>query len=493
MSNTLSIPITEKYPNFLKLLFFVEMWERFSYYGMRCLLVLFLTSTLKFSDQKSFIIYSLFAAVGYAGPIIGGILADKFMGFRPMIIIGGSIITLGHLVLAFTNIYPEKIFLGLALIAVGTGLFKGNITNLLGTCYTPEDPNRSQGFTLFYISVNLGSVLASVSCGYVATIFGWHYGFGLAGIGMLIGLLTFLKFQKILDKASVHQTPKVLSSKIPPYHYFLTFCGGIIAAFGISKGFLYSELFIKLIQYTSITVLITFIYIVLTVPVSQRRNLIALAILVCFFMLFFALEMQLGSFIALFTQRNVTNNILGFPIPASVSQALNPFSIIILGYLSTLIFKNSKKYDLNKFLFGLTTMALSFFVLYTGCLSASIEGKVSYIFLIISMSLIGLGEVCIAPFIQDQCTILAPKHLKGFIMGIVMLSLSFSNLAGIALGKFIQVPSIDGHVDTLQSLAIYKNGFLKICLYNLGLAGAFLPFYFYLQRILIKKDVEILS
>ena len=193
-----------KSSKFFVLLFFTEMWERFSYYGMRALLVLYLTSVLGFEDQKAYSIYALFAALGYAGPVIGGIIADKLLGFRNVMKIGATIMTLGHAGMSLMG--PDKIFmlyLSLALIAVGTGFFKGNITNLLGMCYHHDDPQREKAFSLFYVSVNLGSFLAALSCGFIAKEYGWDYGFGLAGIGMFIGLVTFIKFEYLLGDIGI--------------------------------------------------------------------------------------------------------------------------------------------------------------------------------------------------------------------------------------------------------------------------------------------------
>ena len=201
-------------PKFLKLLFFVELWERFSYYGMRALLILFLTKSLGFTDPKAYALYSLFAALGYAAPVVGGILADRIFGFRRMVVIGGVVMCLGHGLMALTELWNGVMYFGLGFIAIGTGLFKGNVSNLLGCCYAPEDPNRDKGFTLFYVAVNLGSVLASLACGYVGEKIGWHYGFGLAGVGMVLGLIVFLKYQSVLEDHGMEPNPEVL---VKPY------------------------------------------------------------------------------------------------------------------------------------------------------------------------------------------------------------------------------------------------------------------------------------
>jgi proton-dependent oligopeptide transporter, POT family len=486
MENIASISGARKIPDFLKILFFVEMWERFSYYGMRALLILFLTSQLHLADQESYTIYALFAAIGYALPVLGGFLADKLMGYRNMVLIGGITITCGHIFLGLMKFYPDFIYLGLAMVAVGTGMFKGNITNLLGTCYEKNDPERSRGFTLFYVGVNLGSFLSSILCGYLAHLYGWEYGFGLAGIGMAIGLCVFIKFQHILGDAGL-ANKSVAGKKILGFNFFpIILISSILLAVLVSKMLMASEYFANLLAYSGVIMLMLFFYIIAKSDKTEQRGLVVLSILIAFLMCFFALEMQLGSLINLFSQRNIDNEILGVTVPASLSQAINPMSIIILGSIFGRYMKFSKKYVTRKFLLGIFTMVLCFLVLYIGCLDANSDGKVSYVYLILSISLMGLGELCVAPLVQEQATLLAPKNLRGMVMGIVLLSLAFSNLAGIIISKFMSIPSVNGEIDSLVSLEIYKAGFLKICLFNVALTIIFLLFYRFVNRTISK-------
>lgn len=323
----------DKFPRFLKILCFVEMWERFSYYGMRALLVLFLTSHLGFTDERAFTVYLLFAAVGYTLPMLGGFLADKLMGFRNMVLLGGIVTVAGHACMSLAEFKPGLLYLSLSLIAVGTGMFKGNVTNLLGSCYSKDDPERSRGFTLFYVSINIGTVLASVLCGYVAYLFGWHYGFGLAGIGMFIGLIAFLKFQSLLGDSGLSPYPELMNKRILGVKIFgIVLIGSFLLSSIIAKMLIHSELFINMLILVGITALGIFIYIIFKSSAEQRQKLVALSILVAFFLCFFALEMQLGSLINLFTERNVVGSMLGIIIPASASQAINPLSIVVLGF-----------------------------------------------------------------------------------------------------------------------------------------------------------------
>lgn len=466
----------KKMPNFLILLFFVEMWERFSYYGMRALLVLFLTSQLLIADEGAYAIYSLFAAIGYALPVVGGFIADKFLGFRKMVFVGGIVITLGHIFLGFMAYEQSLIYTGLALVAVGTGMFKGNITNLLGACYRENDEDRNRGFTLFHVGVNLGSFLASISCGFVAHVYGWEYGFSLAGIGMALGLILFARLQHILGDAGLPNpnSPKKFAGLNIS---LIVFVAGILMSVMVSKMLVSAEYFANLLAYSGAVMVAIFIYIITKSSDKDKKGLFTLLILLAFFMLFLCLEMQLGSLINLFAERNIDNQIWGMTIPTAFSQGINPLSIIILGSLMSRFMKFRKKSATKKFAFGILTMAICFFILYMGCLSANEFGKVHYIYLIISISIMGLGELCVVPLVHEQATLLAPKNLKGLVMGMVMLSLAFSNLAGIVISKFMSIPKTDGQIDSLVSLEIYKAGFLKIAFFNLVLTLLFMLFY----------------
>ncbi|OEY87131.1 MFS transporter [Wolbachia pipientis] len=473
-----------KFPKFLVLLLFVEVWERFSYYGMRALLVLFLTSSLGYSDPKAYAIYSLFAAICYMGPVVGGLIADKLTGFRNMVVLGGTTIVIGHLCMVLVELDHELIYLGLGLIAIGNGMFKGNITNLLGSCYKKsEDQERSRGFTLFYVSVNVGSSVAAILCAYVAHLYGWHYGFSIAGCGMVLGLIIFIKFQYLLGDSGISPRPDLMSKKILGINVpAILLVSNLFSASIVAKMLKSSEFFANVTAFFGFLVLGVFIYVILKLPRLQRKGLFALLVMILFQMCFFALEMQLGSLINLFAQRNVVNKVFGIIIPSAVSQSINPIFIIIFGTLLGTYSKFSKDHSTIKFGLGILTMPICFFILYIGCLNANMEGKVSYIYLITSIALMGLGELFIAPLVQEQATILAPKHIRGLVMGIIMLSLAFSNLGGIIISKFMSVSK------DAESLEIYREGFLKIAIFNLALFVFFLPCYTFINRIIKKRN-----
>ncbi|MCH5596798.1 peptide MFS transporter [Niabella ginsengisoli] len=184
-------------PRQLYLLFFAEMWERFSFYGMKALLIAYMVTELKFDEPKSYGILGAYSALVYTVPMLGGMLADRFLGYRRAVIYGGLLMTIGHLVLALPQEW--SFFSGMAFIICGNGFFKPNISSLVGTLYEANDPRRDSGFSLFYMGINIGAALGGLLCGYVGQKINWHYGFGLAGIFMLLGLVVFIFGQKSLE------------------------------------------------------------------------------------------------------------------------------------------------------------------------------------------------------------------------------------------------------------------------------------------------------
>ena len=252
---------------------------------------------------------------------------------------------------------------------------------------------------------------------------------------MFIGLVVFTKFQHILGSSGTSPKPNLINKKL----FFgmnlitITIAVSFGLAFLVSKMLESAEFFANILSIVGLVVFGIFAYIVVKSPSIQRRNLIALAIMVFFLMCFFGLEMQLGSLINLFTARNIDNEIFGIIIPPSVSQAINPISIVLIGSLLGTYMTFDRKYSTLMLGLGLVTLVVCFVVLYVGCVNADNNGKVGYLYLVVAIAFMSLGELCIAPLVQSQATMLAPANLRGFIMGIVMLSLAFSNLAGVIL------------------------------------------------------------
>lgn len=474
----------------LSLLLFVECWERFSYYGMRALLVLYLTSSLGFSDPKAYAIYALFAAIGYGIPPLAGILADKLVGFQKMIIIGAVIMCLGHLFMSLTFMEDISVYIGLGLIAVGTGFFKGNVTNLLGTIYDNNSSSslaKDQGFTLFYIAINVGMGLSSLACGYFASIMGWHYGFGLAGIGMLLGLLVFLRYRYILGEHGLR--PNISNKEVSNFPNLKTWMSAaglvVFSVFAIYFWDFSSSYF----SYIGIIILLILIKVIYECNSLERSRILLLMTLVVFLVCFYALEMQLGSLINLFTERNVDRVVFGYEIPASVLQGINPFTIILVGPLIlNILSSSSKRSPLPRFAIGLFLNVLCFISIYIGCITAK-DGKAEIMYLFIGIFFMSVVELFIAPLLQNLFVTLSPLRFRGFMMGIYMFGWSCSNMAAVIVSKFMSIPE-DKITNSIASMEIYREGFFTILLFNVGLFVGFILCYPLLNKLVKKYYVK---
>jgi len=207
------IPLdTTGQPKQLYLLFFAEMWERFSFYGMKALLIAYMTSQLNYDDPKAYAILGSYAALVYTMPMFGGFMADRFIGYRRAIMFGGILMTIGHFVLALPNDW--SFFYGMAFIICGNGFFKPNISSLVGTLYSENDPRRDSGFSIFYMGINIGAALGGALCAYVGKEINWHYGFGLAGIFMFIGLVVFVFGKRTLGNGGLPPNEAALDEKV---------------------------------------------------------------------------------------------------------------------------------------------------------------------------------------------------------------------------------------------------------------------------------------
>ena len=304
--------ITSKMPKFLPLLMFVEMWERFSFYDLTGLLVLFITKQLDFSDKHAYALYGMYMVLAYFGPIIGGLLADRFFGFRKMVLYGGSVIALGHLVIAFIPLYTNFLYLGLALIAVGTGMFKGNITNLLGACYNDNADRgaRDKAFTWFYVGINIGAAVSAISCSFVAKEIGWSYALGMAGIGMLISLVVFMRFSYLVKPYDIlPQRYQTLSASGQRYAGTVLMVGALLLSVALANVFKISESLSFLKEVLSVVALMFFCWILATAKPDERKRIFAILLLVLMTLFFFGIQMQKFSMLTLFSDRNVDRHL----------------------------------------------------------------------------------------------------------------------------------------------------------------------------------------
>jgi POT family proton-dependent oligopeptide transporter len=314
------------HPRGLFMLFFVEMWERFSFYGMRAILVLYLTKHFLFGDEPSYAIYGAYTSMVYITPIIGGYLSDRFLGPRKAVLAGGIFITLGHLLLAIVEA-PQGVhgaalngfYLGLAFIIVGTGFLKANISVLVGKLYAREDMRRDGAFSIFYMGINTGAFVGPIAVGILGETIGWSYGFGAAGIGMALGLIMFILFQRELHGVGEAPDAAVLASK--PVGglsiEWLIYIGGIVGV-AVSWWLVRSQGVVgtALIVASLVTVGYILWTAVAKLPRIDRDRIFAALFLIALAPLFWALFEQTGSSLNVYTDQSVDRVVFGWAIPA---------------------------------------------------------------------------------------------------------------------------------------------------------------------------------
>lgn len=455
-----------KQPRALIVLFFTEMWERFSYYGMRALLVLYLIQQLfQNLETSKTVAYGIFAAYGslvYASPFIGGLIADKFLGHRKAVIWGAIMMAIGHFLMAIEN--EMFLYLALSFLIVGNGFFKPNMPIILSGLYEENDPRRDGGFTIYYMSVNLGAFFSPILCGIVGETYGWHYGFTIAGIGMLAGLFIFLKFGHIIDyheninaetgektleyrplggvpdKNSLAQKFFGLSKEI----WIYSLC--VLSTFGIALLVKHYEIMSYVIFPLSLAILGFIFVIALRSEKVERDRLFVILILLLFITLFWTFFEQAGSSLTLYASENVNRNFFGSVIPASLFQSVNPMFILIFASPLSILWMQlaQRKKEPStpiKFAMGILLLSIGFLLPGLAPRFLSFEtiaenntmlkiAAVPAIFLVLSYMFQTLGELCLSPIGLSMVSRLAPPKIVGMVIGAWYLSSSLAFQVG---------------------------------------------------------------
>ena len=431
-------------PKGLFLLFFVEMWERFSYYGMRALLVLYMVKYLQFSTEKSGQIYGWYTGMVYFTPLLGGYIADRYLGQRKSIIVGGTLMALGHFAMAFPPL--PFFFSALILLIMGNGFFKPNISTVVGSLYEENDPRRDAGFTIFYMGINLGAFFSPLVCGTLGEKVGWHYGFGAAGVGMVLGLVMYLWGQKAMlgDKGMKPANPS--GNLYVPFGLV-----ALVLVFLLASAFQFSGYDIKgmipnyIYALIGVAVLGILAYSYAAKPEKStlthvEKQRVAVIFIMVFFSIFFwsAFE-QAGSSLTLFADRETNRviNLFGWSweMPASYFQSINPLLIFIFAPFFSKMWVSLGETGKEpsspiKFAMGLGLLAIGFVVMIAGAAMYQQSGPVSVMWLIGAYFFHTLGELCLSPVGLSLVTKLAPVQFGSLMMGVWLLSSFAANFVG---------------------------------------------------------------
>jgi POT family proton-dependent oligopeptide transporter len=458
-------------PKGLFILFISELWERFSYYGMRALLVLYMTKQLMFADGKAYSIYGAYGAMVYGANIIGGYIADNYTGSRYAVFIGGAIIAIGHFIMAlppfFTSMPIEgTLFIALSLVVVGTGFFKGNIAALVGQLYQENDPRRDSGYTLFYMGINIGAGLAPILCGYVGEKIGWHYGFSLAGVGMTAGLAIVYFGRRYLDEAGVILEKDTLNKRPSRFNInVLILVGSLLSIPLFSYVIQHSELSNYILNAFGVGAVLAIIYFAMQSSPEERKCLLTLLVMFPFVMSFFACFEQSGSSLNLFADRHVDRTILGYQIPTSWFQSVNPVFIILLAPIFAKLWTWLGKRGLDpltptKFSIGLLQAGLGFGALLMAIRTANVDGSTSMWWLVLAYFFHTTGELCLSPVGLSMISKISPPRFVGFMMGCFYLAIAFSHLIATAVAKIASLPEgAEVDIDRLAALKGFYHAF----------------------------------
>ena len=446
------------HPRGLATLFFTEMWERFSYYGMRALLILFMTAGvdkggLGFNVVKAGAVYGFYTAMVYLLALPGGWFADRIIGQRRAVLYGGILIAAGEFCLVAPSL--TTFYCGLGLLMLGTGLLKPNVSTIVGQLYKPLDHRRDAGFSIFYMGINIGALVSPLACGWVGERISWRLGFGLAGIGMLAGLIQYVLGAKYLGDAGLYPSkPASLEQDRTQKRRAAQAAIAVMALFAIIGGLavagridVTAELISSALGVALIAITVAMFSWLIFGPgwsTVERKRFGAILVLFIASVLFWAIYEQGGSSLNLFAERSTHNSIFGFDFPASWFQAVEGILVVILAPIFAWLWIALGRHEPSspaKFSFGLLFVGLGFVLMIPAAAAASHDVRVSPMWLTWTYLLHTIGEMCLSPVGLSAMTKLAPQRVAGFMMGMWFVSIAIGDyLAGKAASLYESLP-----------------------------------------------------
>ncbi|MCX6188039.1 MAG: peptide MFS transporter [Bacteroidetes bacterium] len=469
-----------KYPKQLWYLFLTEMWERFCFYGMRGVLTIFMADQilgLSLSDKDANLKYGAIQAFVYAFTFIGGIFADKILGFKKSLFFGGLVMIAGNIIIAVS---PQDFFyVGITLSIIGTGFFKPNISSMVGDLYKEGDPRRDAGFGLFYSGINIGALLGGAVCVYFGTSkdYGWSYAFMSAAVVMSIGLITFLFTKKSLGP--IGDSPLLnLPIKKRVTKEIIVYIGALVSIpfiFMMIKNTDYTDYFMYTIGPVA---LLYFIYETLKEKdIKSQKKLLAALVFILFSIAFWAFFEQSGGSLALFAKNNLHSELLSFQInPNIVNNTSNALFVIIFSPLLGLLWLAMAKRKIEpntvlKFGIGFLFLAAAFYIFYYTRFFADADGLTSLNAFTLAYLVITFGELALSPIGLSIMTKLSPKRLSGMMMGLWFLASAYGQYAAGLLGAGMSSP--DDNASLITKLQLYTDGYQQLAIYAL-IAGLIL-------------------
>lgn len=471
-----------KYPKQIWSLFFSEMWERFCFYGMRGMLVFFMISQLNFAETKANLQYGATQAFVYAFTFIGGLFADKILGFRKSLFWGGLLMITGSIIL---SIDPHKFFfLGISFTVIGTGFFKPNISSMVGYLYKTGDSRRDAGFSLFYAGINLGALLGGYFCiaigkgdmfsSSIPENMRWNVAFSLAAVVMIISLINFIFTQKKLGPIGL-QPQKVNadgSSAAMSKWKEISVYAGSLAAIPLIMAMVSKTEYTDYFMFSIGPLTLIYLFYEMTkVNSAERKKLIAALVFILFSIIFWAIYEQAGGSLSIFAANNLNNNLMGLKLdPNGVNNSGGSFFIIFLAPLLGLlwIWLDKKHKDPNtivKFGLGFLFLALGYYFLFGTRWFSNADGVTSLNFFTLALLVITFGELCLSPIGLSIMTKLSTKNLQGMMMGMWFLASAYGQYVAGLLGA--SIASAKEGASNHSALLVYTLGYKQLAIYAL--------------------------
>jgi proton-dependent oligopeptide transporter, POT family len=456
-----------KYPRQLWYLFATEMWERFCFYGMRGMLTVFMVTQLGLDDRTANLQYGAIQAFIYAFTFIGGVFADRVLGFQRSLFWGAALMILGGLVIAFSP--QEMFYIGICFSIIGTGFFKPNISTMVGQLYHDGDSRRDAGFSLFYAGINLGAFLGGVLMVYVGKYYSWGLAFGLVSVVMTISLITFAATRRTLGPIGLSPLPATMPAKRKRLLEVATYIGSLVAIpfiLTLVTNTRYTDLFMYIIGPATLVYLV---YEMRGFSKEENQKLMAALVFIFFSVLFWAFFEQSGGSLSLFALNNLRGTFLGIPMdPNAVNNSSNSLFVIafaaLIGLLWVWLAKRGKEPNsMVKFGLGFLLLGAAFFVFYSTLFFADADGVTSLEIFTLGYFVITLGELCLSPIGLSLMTKLSPQRVQGLMMGMWFLASAYGQYVAGLLGAGM---SVVGDAATNQDKLIsYTTGYSQLAVY----------------------------
>jgi POT family proton-dependent oligopeptide transporter len=463
-----------KQPPYLYVLCLAELADRFQYYGLQALIVLYLTKTFKFSDASAYSLYGIFTALCFAITIVGGLIGDKVIGYYRSVIIGFVLLIAANVCLSLSTL--QGIYLGLALTITGIGLFKSNAASYVGRLYTQEDPRREGGYSIFYIGMNAGSLLGPIVYGFIAVHYGWKYAFIVSAIILAITMGIFVLSKSIFMRMRILHSSKTMSIEnqtgTASKYSYLTYIAIPIAVVGIMWFLKWDKWFDNFIEAIGLVVVFAILWLAFRSKHVERKQILALCVIIFFCIFFFSCSLQTATSLTIFIERQVDRSFLGWQIPTMMFLSLQPLFVIITAPTISKLwtFLKTNKCDLSygaKIAVGLLFAASSFFVFSLAAHCIKLPYHISLWGIVIGNLLLALGELCVLPVALSAISQFAPNKWQSTFMGVLFLALSFSSYFSGLIAKIISISK----VESIDQISInYTIPFLDIGLITLAIS-----------------------